>query len=139
MAAMRPGRENAHKCQNQYHQKYGSEVHDVLQMNQALMVMEKMIRLGAQADSQERLNVGTLGFKGHTQMHPALESPEPAPPSELATQHRQCAELHERASRHFREAARLYENRDKDQASYHSSIARRNASSALKADELQDS
>ena len=62
MAAVGPGRENAHKCQNQYHQKNGSEVHDVLLINQALMVMEKMIPLGAQADSEGKINAALSGF-----------------------------------------------------------------------------
>jgi len=71
-------------------------------------------------------------------MHPTLQSPELAEPSGLAFKHRQCAELHERASKHFREAARLYESLDEDQAAYHTSIARRHASSALVADEVRD-
>jgi hypothetical protein len=62
MAAMGPGGKNAHKCQNQYHQKNGSEVHDVLLINQALMMMEKMIGLRTQADSEGKINAALSGF-----------------------------------------------------------------------------
>lgn len=71
-------------------------------------------------------------------MHPTLLLPELVHQSGMADKHRQCADLHERACRHFREAARLYERSDADQASYHSSIARRHAASALKADDVQN-
>ena len=53
---------------------------------------------------------------------------------EMSLQHRKCADIHERACRHFREAARLYELNDLAQGAIHSSIARGHASLALKTD-----
>lgn len=57
---------------------------------------------------------------------------------DLAMQYRQCAELHERASRHYREAARLYECDDTEQGAIHSSIARRHLNSATQAELLRN-
>jgi hypothetical protein len=67
-------------------------------------------------------------------MNPMTETTtagQPLTPQEVERNH---ADLHERASKHHREAARLYERGDWRQADIHASIARGHAVAAMELD-----
>ena len=65
----------------------------------------------------------------------ALQSPDFA----LQRRHHTAADMHEKAVKHYRQAALLHDRGDKEQAQAHANIARRHAVRALAAgDEFPD-